>query len=76
MKCLKCKTEMQESTTTFVAELDNCCVVVRHVPCLICEECGEEVYTGVVAGNLEKICRAVREAVAEVMVISYRDAVA
>ncbi|MBQ4042969.1 MAG: YgiT-type zinc finger protein [Clostridia bacterium] len=76
MKCLKCKGQMQEGTTTFVADMDNCCIVVRHVPCLKCEECGEIVYTGVVAVNLEKIVKMVQNALAEVTVINYRDAVA
>ena len=76
MECNRCKAEMQESTTTFVAELDNCCVIVRHVPCLKCEECGEIDYTGAVAVNLEKIVKMVQNALAEVTVINYRDAVA
>ena len=67
---------MQEGTTTFVADFDDCCIVVRRVPCLKCEECGEIVYSGAVAVNLEKIVATVRNALAEVMVINYPEAVA
>ena len=73
MKCFKCKGEMTEGTTTFVADFDDCCIVVRHVPCLKCSECGEIAYNGKVSANLEKIVKAVRSAMAEVTVVNYRD---
>ena len=41
MKCFKCKGEMRQGFTTFVTDTDDSCIVVRHVPCLQCEECGE-----------------------------------
>ena len=73
MKCFKCKGDMVESTTTFVADFDDCCVVIRRVPCVKCDECGEIAYSGKVSTNLEKIVKAVRSAMAEVTVINYRD---
>ncbi|MBR3505338.1 MAG: type II toxin-antitoxin system MqsA family antitoxin [Clostridia bacterium] len=76
MKCFKCKGEMTEGTTTFVADTDDCCIVVRHVPCMKCGECGEIAYSGKVSANLEKIVKAVRSAMAEVTVVNYREDVA
>lgn len=76
MKCFKCKGEMRPAMTTFVADKENCCIVVRHVPCIQCEECGEIAYTGDVAENLEKITRAARQTLTEIAVVKYPGAVA
>ena len=35
MKCFKCKGEMRLGVTTFVADKDDCCIVVRRVPCML-----------------------------------------
>lgn len=76
MKCMKCRGEMRQDTTTFVVDKDNCCIVVRSVPCLQCEACGEVVYTGEVAANLEKIVGAARKALTEVAIVKYPESVA
>lgn len=74
MKCLKCKGEMQEDRTTYVADLERCVVVVRHVPCMKCEECGEVVYTGAVMATLERLIETLKDVLTEVAVINYPEA--
>ena len=37
MKCFKCKGEMREGVTTFVSDVDDFCIVIRHVPCMKCD---------------------------------------
>ena len=76
MKCFKCKSEMRPGFTTFVADTENSCIVVRRVPCIQCDECGEEAYTGEVAENLERIVKAARQALTEVAVVKYPESVA
>ena len=76
MKCFKCKGEMREGFTTFVTDTDDCCIVVRRVPCLQCDDCGEVAYTGDVADNLEKIVNSAKETLTEVAVVKYPGAVA
>ena len=71
MKCFKCKGEMREGFTTFVTDTDDCCIVVRRVPCLQCDDCGEVAYTGDVADNLEKIVNSAKETLTEVAVVKY-----
>lgn len=46
MNCFYCKGDMVPDFTTHVAELENCIVIIKHVPCLKCSQCGEVVYTG------------------------------
>ena len=67
---------MREGFTTFVTDTDDCCIVVRRVPCLQCDDCGEVAYTGDVADNLEKIVNSAKETLTEVAVVKYPGAVA
>ena len=76
MKCFKCKGEMRQGYTTFVTDTDGSCIVVRHVPCLQCDTCGEIAYSGEVTENLEKIVKNAKQALTEVAIVKYPDAVA
>ena len=43
MKCSICETELKEGETTLTFQMEgNKVIVVKDVPALICEECGEE----------------------------------
>lgn len=43
MKCPFCETELKEGKTTLTFQMAaNKIIVVRDVPALICEQCGEE----------------------------------
>lgn len=75
-KQFKCKGEMREGVTTFVSDVDDFCIVIRHVPCMKCDVCGEVAFSGDVAASLEKIVNAAKSIFTEVAVINYPDAVA
>jgi len=51
MKCFLCKGDMDENITTHVTDLGSCIIIVKNVPCLKCEQCGEVSYTGTVASK-------------------------
>ena len=76
MKCFFCKDDMKQGKTTHVVELDNCVVIVRNVPCLKCEQCGEVFLTGGVTKTLESIVNTLKSAMTEVAVVNYSDKVA
>ena len=75
MKCFKCKGEMRHGSPHIPHPGDST-VVVRHVPCLQCDTCGEIAYSGEVTENLEKIVKNAKQALTEVAVVKYPDAVA
>lgn len=62
---------MIESTTTHVAELGNCIVVIKNVPCLKCDQCGEVFVNGEVAARLEQIVAGFEKALTEIAVVNY-----
>lgn len=71
MTCICCKSEMTETTTTYVKEFGNSVVVVRHVPCYKCSECGEIHYTMDVLLKVEAIVDKLKETLTEVAIVNY-----
>lgn len=71
MTCFYCKGDMVEATTTHVAEVGECVIVIRHVPCHKCKQCGEVVYTGSVVERLEQITEQLEKTLTEVAIVNY-----
>lgn len=71
MACFFCKGSMVESTTIHTVELKNCIVVIKNVPCLKCDQCGEVVINGEVAQRIEQIVAGFEKALTEIAVVNY-----
>ncbi|MBD5117503.1 MAG: type II toxin-antitoxin system MqsA family antitoxin [Ruminococcaceae bacterium] len=71
MTCILCSGNLKQSTTTYFEELDNCYVIVKNVPCMECEECGEIVYTAEVAVRLDEIIDKIKNLMTEVAIVNY-----
>ena len=70
--CMYCKNITTEnSTTKQVLNNKNCIIVIKNVPCLECEQCGEKYYTDEVAEQLEKIINTAKKLMQEIAVIDY-----
>ena len=76
MTCFFCKGEMKPSTTIHTVQLKNCVVVIKNVPCLKCEQCGEVVLSADTIEKIEHILQTVEKAVAEITVVNYPDCAA
>ena len=74
MNCYLCKGIMKEGTTSYVIDLDNCVIVVRNVPCLKCEQCGEVAYSDDVAKRLDEIVSGIKGLMTEVAIVEYSTA--
>ena len=46
-------------------------MIVRNVPTLVCQQCGEKAYTDEVAAVLETIVNKAREMLTEIAVVNY-----
>jgi len=64
---------MTEGFTTHVSDLGSCIIIVKNVPCLKCEQCGEVSYTGTVIKQLEKTIDTLQSTLAEIAVVNYSD---
>ena len=58
--CPLCRGCKSEGTTTFAVDLGSGVIVVRHVPALICDQCGMEWIDDDIASVLEKMVTDVR----------------
>lgn len=76
MNCFMCKGKLEEKNTTFMVELDNCIIIIKNVPSLVCEQCGEVLYSNEVSKQLEKLVNAVRNSITEITIINYSKKVA
>ena len=61
MTCFFCKGEMKPGTTIHTVQLKNCVVVIKNVPCMKCEQCGEVILSADTIEKKEgKICVVMR----------------
>jgi len=67
---------MSKGITTDFTDLGSCMVIVKRVPCLICDQCGEVVLNGTVIRQLEHITDTLKESLTEIAVVQYSDSVA
>ena len=72
-KCPLCKGYKHKSTTTFTVDLKFGVVVVRDVPALVCEQCGEEWIEDKEAGALESIVADARQKHSMIEVANFSD---
>lgn len=73
MTCPLCKGEMKPSATIHMVQLKSCVVVIKNVPCLKCEQCGEVVLSADTVEKIEHILQTVEKAVAEITVVNFPD---
>ena len=72
MKCLSCKSgNMEESTTTYTAVLKYCILIIKNVPCLKCEQCGEVLYNADILEKIDDIIAMAEKMASEVSIIDY-----
>ena len=70
--CNACfKDDKIKTVTTFTVEYKGCIIVIRNVPCLECQACGEITFTDEVSAQLEKIVNSVKTVLQDVSVIDY-----
>ena len=71
MICAFCKGQYENGFTVYVAALDDSVIVIKNVPCLICDQCGEVSYIGTVYARLEQIIDTLRDAITEIAIVKY-----
>ncbi len=73
MECMYCKnSELVDSFTTHVVTYKDAVIVIKNVPCLECDQCGEQYFTNEVAARLEEIVETTKKLMQEVAVIDYK----
>ncbi len=60
-KCPLCSGKFVEGTTSFTVDYQKGLIVVRNVPALICDQCGEGWLKDEISERLEHLVRAAQE---------------
>lgn len=75
MKCLVCKADsMVEAKHTYIAQLENCYVIIENVPCYKCMQCGEVVYSASVVEKIDDILDRVKSIASKIFIMDYTKA--
>ena len=54
-RCTFCKGTLHEGTAEFIARIGDEIIVIRDVPALICDRCGEAYYTAEVSRKIDVV---------------------
>jgi YgiT-type zinc finger domain-containing protein len=73
MKCFECGNEYENTVRTHVVDLKDFIIIIRNVPCLECNKCGDSIYTDDVAEKLDKIVNSLKDFMGEIAVIEYSE---
>lgn len=72
MRCLTCKNgSMKPSSTTYFAQLKNCYVIIENVPCMKCEQCGEEFFTASVLEKIDDMLDRLEQISSKIFIMDY-----
>jgi YgiT-type zinc finger domain-containing protein len=75
MVCIECGNDMIEKEKTYVANLDSCVIIIKHVPAYVCP-CGEVYYSDEVFAEIERLVMKLKSVINDVAVIDYQDKIA
>ena len=76
MDCFRCKGSTYYKLKTHAVSLDNCVIIVKNVPSLICNQCGEAYFIDEVMQKIENIVDKLEKIIKEVAIVDYSDSAA
>lgn len=74
MTCFYCKGNVENSTTTYMTDYQNCYIIIKNVPCEKCTQCGEEYINGDTLQKIENIILKLKDMLTEIAVIDFTNA--
>lgn len=74
MACFYCKGSIEETTTTYMTDYENCYIIIKNVPCEKCIQCGEEYLSGATLKKIEQIIDKVKGVLTEIAIVDFRQA--
>ena len=77
MSCFMCKGDLINELTSFVVDFENCIIIIKNVPTLVCIHCGAKSYDSEVGKQILRIANIVKSTLdTEIAVVNYSDKVA
>ena len=66
-----CKGSIIQTKHTFIQEFDNCIIIIKNVPALVCSQCGEVYYSDDISDKLEEIVNRLQDIVKDIAIFEY-----
>ncbi len=73
MTCFRCKGDTAHKLRTHAATLEKCVIIIKNVPALVCEQCGEVYFEDDVMQRLESVIDRLESIIKEVAIVDYAD---
>ena len=70
-KCFMCKGNMENGYTNYMLDMDGHFIIIKNVPCHICNQCGEVSYSGETMAKIENIVNVLKENLTEVAIVEF-----
>ena len=70
-----CKGNIASTKHTFIQEFDNCIIIIKNVPALVCSQCGEVYYSDEISEKLEEILDRLQGVIKDVAIFEYEKVV-
>lgn len=74
MNCFLCKGDLENSTTTYMTDYNNCYIIIKNVPCTKCAQCGEVYLNGITVQKIEEIIKKLKAVLTEIAVVDFTQA--
>ena len=66
-----CKGSIIGTKHTYIQEFDDCIIIIKNVPALVCSQCGEVYYSDEISEKLEGIVNRLQAMVKDVAIFEY-----
>jgi len=71
MKCAMCKGDMKEGIINYPVDRENQFLLIKNVPALICQQCGESYLDDEVFAKIEEIVENIKGSNVEIEIIKF-----
>ncbi|MEZ0535971.1 YgiT-type zinc finger protein [Caldicellulosiruptoraceae bacterium PP1] len=73
MKCVLCKASLKQGEVNHIIDINNKIIIIKNVPALVCQQCGEYFIDNETAIKLEKIVDELLKNKTEIVIANYSE---
>ncbi|MBR1642154.1 MAG: type II toxin-antitoxin system MqsA family antitoxin [Butyrivibrio sp.] len=71
MRCIMCKGSIVQTKHTYIQEFEDCIIIIKNVPALVCSQCGEVYYSDEISDKLEETINRLQNIVRDIAIFEY-----
>lgn len=71
-KCVICSGKVEKGITSLVFDKDNQVIVIRGIPALCCQKCGEEYFDSKTTEEVEKLKEKAKQSFSDISLLTFK----